>query len=56
VGEWFDPKGTPSEPPPPLHVQRESAVHSLWVAVGVYAALGGVSAAAVCLHRLRGRL
>lgn len=57
VGEWFEVKGeSPGHPPPPLHEQRATAVHSLWVAVGMYALLGVISGVAVCSHKVRGAL
>ena len=56
AGEWFDPKGEPGHPPPPLHEQRETAVHALWVAIGMYGVLGIVSGIAVCTHKVRGAL
>jgi hypothetical protein len=56
VGEWFEVKGEPGHPPPPLHEQREGAVASLWTAVAMYAALGVVAGISVCTHRVRGSL
>lgn len=56
VGEWFDPKGSPGQPPQPLNEQRSAAVHSLWMAVIIYAVMAVVSGIAVCTHRIRGAL
>ena len=55
VGEWFETKGEHG-PAEPLHDQRKAAVHNLWVAAGMYGAIGVLSGVMVCTHKLRGRL
>ena len=56
VGEWYEAKAEPGHTVPPLEEQKAHATHNLWVAVGIYAAFAGVSAVAVCVNKLRGRL
>lgn len=57
AGEWFVTKPTdPTQPVEPLEVQRDLAVHNLWVAVGLYGALAAAAGAAACIHRVRGAL
>jgi hypothetical protein len=56
AGEWFEPKAEPGHAVEPLSEQRETVVHNLWAAVGIYGALAALSGVAVCFHKVRGNL
>lgn len=56
AGEWFEPKAEPGHEVEPLSEQRETVVHNLWAAVGIYGGLAVLSGVAVCFHKVRGNL
>lgn len=54
VGEWFEAKGAPGHPAPPLEEQRAKTVSALWTAVLIYAGVCALSLVFMCANRVRG--